>query len=275
MDQVNFELLLKLAVKAALRAGDEILKVYETDFAVMTKSDNTPVTKADKVSGRCIASVLQESGIPVISEEEEVPGYEVRQNWDRVWIVDPLDGTKEYVKRNGEFAVNIALVEKGAPVIGVIYVPVMRDIYFAAVGIGSFKITQNDVITELTKKNLPDNLLDYARSLPLQPLPKNYTVVASRSHLSKEVSARVKKMEAMYGKVELISVGSSIKQCWVAEGRAHEYPRFGDTMEWDTAAGQCILEESGGKLLNYETSEPMRYNKEHMLNSYFIALAAR
>jgi 3'(2'), 5'-bisphosphate nucleotidase len=271
METLDSDKLLKLAVKAALRAGDEILKVYETDFAVITKSDNTPVTQADKISGRRITSILKESGYPVISEEEEVPSYRVRESWERVWIVDPLDGTKEYVKRNGEFAVNIALVENGKPVIGVIYAPVFRDIYFGARGLGSFKITQNDVIIELTKKNLPDNLFQYARRLPIQPLPKTYTVVASRSHLSKEVSARIKDLENMYGKVDLISVGSSIKQCWVAEGRAHEYPRFGDTMEWDTAAGQCILEETGSRLVEYESREPVHYNKEKMLNPFFIA----
>jgi 3'(2'), 5'-bisphosphate nucleotidase len=272
MNERDYEMLLKLAVKAALRAGDEILKVYETDFAVHTKSDNTPVTQADKISGRCITSILSETGIPVISEEEEVQKYEKRRSWKRVWIVDPLDGTKEYVKRNGEFAVNIALVEDEKPVIGVIYAPVFKDIYFAAKGLGSHKITQNDVIVELTKKNLPDNLFQYAKDLPAQPLPKTYTLVASRSHLSREVSARIRDLERMYGKVDLISVGSSIKQCWVAEGRAHEYPRFGDTMEWDTAAGQCILEESGNSLLEFDTMEPMHYNKERMLNPYFIAL---
>jgi 3'(2'), 5'-bisphosphate nucleotidase len=272
MESIDFDKLLKLAVKAALRAGDEILKVYETDFAVITKSDNTPVTQADKVSGKCITAILAESGIPVISEEEEVPNYKNRHNWPRVWIVDPLDGTKEYVKRNGEFAVNIALVENGKPIIGVIYAPVFRDIYFAARGLGSHKITQNDVILELTKKNLPDNLFQYAKKLPIQALPKTYTVVASRSHLSKEVSARIRDLENMYGKVDLISVGSSIKQCWVAEGRAHEYPRFGDTMEWDTAAGQCILEQSGSRLVEYESREPVHYNKERMLNPFFIAI---
>lgn len=271
MNSGDYENLLRLAVKAALRAGDEILRIYETDFAVHTKSDNTPVTKADRVSGRTITSVLSETGIPVISEEEEVLHYEKRRGWTRVWIVDPLDGTKEYVKRNGEFAVNIALVEEGRPVIGVIYAPVFKDIYFAARGLGSHKITQNDVIVELTKQNLPDNLFEYAKNLPSQPLPKTYTIVASRSHLSREVSERIRKLERLYGKVDLISVGSSIKQCWVAEGKAHEYPRFGDTMEWDTAAGQCILEESGNSLVEFETGIPMHYNKERMLNPYFIA----
>lgn len=264
--------LLKLAVKAALRAGDEILRIYNTDFHVETKSDDTPVTMADKVSGRCIVGVLSASGIPVISEEEEVPAYGEREKWDKVWIVDPLDGTKEYIKRNGEFAVNIALVEQGKPVIGVIYAPVLKDIWFAAQNAGSYKITQNDVITELTKQNLPENLFEYARKLPLMQLPSQYTVVASRSHLSPEVNARVKELERLYGTVNMISIGSAIKQCWVAEGRAHEYPRYGKTMEWDTAAGQCILEQSGSKMLDLRTNLPMRYNKQDMLNSYFIAL---
>jgi 3'(2'), 5'-bisphosphate nucleotidase len=269
---MNYESLLKLAVKAALRAGEEILKVYETDFHVETKSDNTPVTIADKISGRCITSILEETGIPIISEEESVPEYETRKHWTSLWMVDPLDGTKEYVKRNGEFAVNIALVTNNEPVIGVIYAPVFKDVYFGARGLGSYKITQNDVIMELTKKNLPDNLFEYARRLPLQAPPKNYTVVASRSHLSSEINNRIGKFENMYGQVNLINIGSSIKQCWVAEGRAHEYPRFGKTMEWDTAAGQCILEESGNSLIDLDTDKPMRYNKEQMLNNYFVAL---
>jgi 3'(2'), 5'-bisphosphate nucleotidase len=264
--------LLKLAVKAALRAGEEILRVYETDFYVETKSDNTPVTIADKISGRCISSILKDTGIPMISEEESVPAYESRKNWEKLWMVDPLDGTKEYVKRNGEFAVNIALIEKHEPVIGVIYAPVFKDIYFGARGLGSYKITQNDVITELTKQNLPDNLFEFARKLPLQKLPEKYTVVASRSHLSSEINNRISKFENMYGAVDLINIGSSIKQCWVAEGRAHEYPRYGKTMEWDTAAGQCILEESGNSLIDLQTGKPMRYNKENMLNSYFVAM---
>jgi 3'(2'), 5'-bisphosphate nucleotidase len=269
---MNYEDLLKLAVKAALRAGEEILRVYETDFDVETKSDNTPVTIADKISGRCITSILQETGIPIISEEESVPDYDVRKDWTSLWMVDPLDGTKEYVKRNGEFAVNIALVTNNEPVIGVIYAPVFKDIYFGARGFGSYKITQNDVIKELTKKNLPDNLFEYARRLPLQAPPKKYTVVASRSHLSAEINSRIGKFENMYGEVNLINIGSSIKQCWVAEGRAHEYPRFGKTMEWDTAAGQCILEESGNSLIDLQTDKPMRYNKEQMMNNYFVAL---
>jgi 3'(2'), 5'-bisphosphate nucleotidase len=263
--------LLKLAVNAALKAGEEILKVYSTDFYVETKADNTPVTQADRASGHCISKILSASGIPVISEEEEIQDYSVRKNWERVWIVDPLDGTKEYVKRNGEFAVNIALVEKNRPVVGVIYAPVLKDLYFGCRDCGSYKITQNDMIIELTKNNISDNLFDLAKKLPTQKLPADYTVIASRSHLSRETNGHIEDLKNIYGRVNMINVGSSIKQCWVAEGKAHEYARYGLTMEWDTAAGQCILEEAGSKLIDLETDLPMRYNKENLRNNFFIA----
>jgi 3'(2'), 5'-bisphosphate nucleotidase len=268
---IEYRELLKLAVTAAFKAGEEILKIYSTDFYVETKSDNTPVTLADKASGKCITDFLSVTNIPVISEEEEILDYSIRKNWNQVWIVDPLDGTKEYVKRNGEFAVNIALVENNKPVIGVIYAPFIKDIYFAYKNGGSYKITQHDMIVELTKKNLPDHLFDYAKKLPAQKLPRTYTVVGSRSHLSKEITDHVNILRDLYGDVDMISVGSSIKQCWVAEGKAHEYPRFGTTMEWDTAAGQCILEESGNKLIDLTTGQPMVYNRSNMKNNYFIA----
>lgn len=268
---MDYKELLKLAVNAAFIAGDEILKIYTTDFYVETKSDNTPVTLADKTSGQLIATALSSSNIPIISEEEEICDYSERKDWEHVWIVDPLDGTKEFVKRNGEFAINIALVKNNKPVIGVIYAPFIRDIYFAYQAGGSYKITQHDMIKELTKKNLPDHLFEYAKKLPSQKLPRTYTVVGSRSHLSREINEHVDKLRNLYGEIDMISVGSSIKQCWVAEGKAHEYPRFGTTMEWDTAAGQCILEESGNNLIDLGTGLPMVYNRENMKNNYFIA----
>jgi 3'(2'), 5'-bisphosphate nucleotidase len=268
---MNYHELLKLAVTAAFKGGEKIFEIYATDFSVETKSDNTPVNLADKTSGKCITEVLSASNIPVISEEEEIVDYPTRKHWNKVWIVDPLDGTKEFVKRNGEFAINIALVENNKPVIGVIYAPVLKDIYFAYAGGGSFKITQHDTIAELTKKNLPDHLFEFAKKLPLRKLPKTYTVVASRSHLSSEINEHLQKLRNLYGEIVLISVGSSIKQCWVAEGKAHEYPRFGTTMEWDTAAGQCILEEAGSQLIDLGTNLPMTYNRENMKNNYFMA----
>lgn len=265
--------LLTLAIKAAISAGREILNIYETDFFVETKSDNTPVTLADKAASNSIILALTPTNIPVISEEEAILDYEIRKNWLHVWLVDPLDGTKEFVKRNGEFTVNIALIENNKPVIGVIYSPVSKDLYFAAVNYGSYKVDGPSVLAEKNKGDvdLVENLKKLGVKLPDQKLPKTYTVVASRSHLSKDINQHIDKLKNLYGAVDVINVGSSIKQCWVAEGKAHEYMRLGTTMEWDTAAGQCILEQSGSQLLDLETSLPMRYNKENLKNSFFIA----
>ncbi|MES2679304.1 MAG: 3'(2'),5'-bisphosphate nucleotidase CysQ [Bacteroidota bacterium] len=263
--------LLKMAIVAALKGGEEILKIYETDFYIETKSDNTPVTLADKGSSKRILTELSGSGFPVISEEEEIGSYEVRKNWHYFWLVDPLDGTKEFIKRNGEFAVNVALIKNETPVIGVIYAPVIKDLYFSRTAYGSFKLPNAPAFVNSNPVDWFDKLLPASRKLPLQKPQKNYTVVASRSHLSREVNARIEKLKTLYGVVDVINVGSSIKQCWVAEGKAHEYPRFGTTMEWDTAAGQVILEESGKKLVDIETTLPLRYNKERMENNFFIA----
>jgi len=264
---MDYNSLLKLAITAALNAGQEILKIYDTDFFVETKIDNTPVTLADKGASNSIIKDLTQTKIPIISEEEDVLDYEMRKKWEHVWLVDPLDGTKEFVKRNGEFTVNIALIENNQPVIGVIYLPVHKELYFACINYGSFKATQQ----QLSEINQIENLLKEAVKLPTQKLPKKYTVVASRSHLSRELNQHIDKLKNVYGEVDITNVGSSIKQCWVAEGKAHEYLRLGTTMEWDTAAGQCILEQAGGQIIDLETQKPMRYNKANMRNNFFIA----
>ena len=264
---MDYHSLLKLAITAAIKAGQEILKIYETDFFVETKSDNTPVTLADKSASNSIIKDLAQTKIPIISEEEDILDYETRKKWERVWLVDPLDGTKEFVKRNGEFTVNIALVENNQPVIGVIYLPVQKELYFACINYGSFKVAQQ----QSPEINNIENLLKAAIKLPTQKLPKKYTVVASRSHLSRELNQHIDKLKNIYGEVDITNVGSSIKQCWVAEGKAHEYLRLGTTMEWDTAAGQCILEQAGGQIIDLETQKQMRYNKENMKNNFFIA----
>lgn len=243
------------------------MQVYTTDFFVETKSDNTPVTSADKVSSQTILNILSQSNIPIISEEEEIENYSIRKNYTHVWLIDPLDGTKEFVKRNGEFAVNIALIENQKSVIGVIYAPVLRDMYFACKDFGAFKFHAQE---NFLFQNV-DEIFSSAQKLPLQKLPKNYTIVASRSHLSREINQRLDYLKNLYGAVDMINAGSSIKQCWVAEGKAHEYPRYGTTMEWDTAAGQCILEQSNAQLIDLETNLPMRYNKENLKNNFFVA----
>ncbi len=259
--------LLHLAVKAALVAGEDIMNVYKTDFSFERKSDNTPVTIADRAASKRIVDTLSSSGIPSISEEETLPAFEIRKNWEKVWIIDPLDGTKEFIKKNGEFTVNIALIHKQAPVIGVIYAPVWNKLYFASNDLGSFLVEAS----ERTHLFSFDELLKDAKQLPLQKTPATYTLVASRSHLSHEINQRMQQIKSIYGEVNLIHAGSSIKQCWVAEGRAHEYSRLGTTMEWDTAAGQCILEQAGCSLRSFDTNEPLNYNKENPENPFFIA----
>jgi 3'(2'), 5'-bisphosphate nucleotidase len=203
--------LLKLAIKASIEAGAEILKIYDTNFKVEIKNDSTPVTLADKMASDSIIKNMEASGIQVLSEEGTLHSYDIRKRWNRIWIVDPLDGTKEFVKRNGEFTVNIALVEDHKPVIGVIYSPVSRALYFASTGSGSFKLDGHEVLEHLNKGSLEiDELIYSAEKLPLREQPQNYTVVASRSHLSSEVSQRIHQAKLYHRQVDIINTGSSI-----------------------------------------------------------------
>jgi 3'(2'), 5'-bisphosphate nucleotidase len=268
---MDYKNLLRSAIIAAIKAADEILKIYDTDFYIETKSDNTPVTNADKAASNCIIQLLGHTKIPVLSEEGEHFSYSERKNWKHIWIVDPLDGTKEFIKRNGEFTVNIALVENNQSVIGVIYSPVFKFLYFAVKGMGSFRTSEHYIISEFEKSKFDiDQLLSASEKLPRMIYPSTYTIIASRSHLSKEVSARISNAKYKTGSVEVINTGSSIKFCRVAEGAAHEYPRYGNTMEWDTAAGQCIVEQSGGAVIDLSTGKPIAYNREQLLNNNFI-----
>lgn len=261
------------AILASVEGGKEIIKIYDTAFEVKYKEDDTPLTKADQNASEKIISCLADSQIPVLSEEGEHFTFEKRKVLNELWIVDPLDGTKEFVKRNGEFTVNIALVRDNRPVLGVIYSPVFKDLYFAAIGLGSFKINRHDlipVINELHQFDL-EQIITLAKKLPLRSYPEVYTLVASRSHLSSEVYAYIEKTKAKHDEVNIVNTGSSIKMCWVAEGIANEYPRFGPTMEWDTAAGQAILENAGCELIDLSTNAPMRYNRPELRNNSFVA----
>ena len=259
--------LTQLAIKAAIEASKDILTIYKSDdFEIERKEDNSPLTKADKAAHKIISSILQESKIPILSEEGKSIPYETRKYWDKLWIVDPIDGTKEFIKRNGEFTVNIALIENNRPVIGVIIAPASGVLYFSEKNIGAFKSTTN-----LDYFN-PENLLAEALPLPLNHENKAYTVVASRSHLSKETEAYVENLRTKHGEVEFISKGSSLKLCMVAEGRANCYPRFAPTMEWDTAAGQAICEAAGFQVLDFKTKKSMIYNREDLLNNWFIVI---
>jgi 3'(2'), 5'-bisphosphate nucleotidase len=269
------ETLLYQAIEAALKAGQAILTIYETDFTVAHKSDQSPLTLADCESHRVIVEGLQSTGFPILSEEGRQLPYRERQAWNTFWLLDPLDGTKEFIKRNGEFTVNIALITDGKPSMGVIYVPVADVLYFGTIENGAYKVANAagrlaalPVGAEATYPHIAE-LCVSAERLPL-PSPERFTVVGSRSHSTPDVAAIVEKLKKQHGDVDLISAGSSLKICMVAEGRAQLYPRTGPTMEWDTAAGQAIAEAAGAEMVVFDSKEPMRYNKENLLNPWFV-----
>ena len=256
---------LETAILAALEAGKEILKIYHSgDFDVEVKGDNSPLTKADTASHRVIMRYLNKTEIPVLSEEGRAIDYRERKNWKKLWIVDPIDGTKEFIKRNGEFTVNIALLEDQKTSIGVIFVPANGILYFSSKAMGAFKVGVDLENFDLRK------LISSASKLPLERDDPTYTIVASRSHMSPETEAYVQDMREKHGEVNLISKGSSLKLCMVAEGQANCYPRFAPTMEWDTAAGQAICEHAGFQVIDWKTKTPMLYNRKELLNNWFL-----
>ena len=257
--------LLNTAIIAALEAGKAILEIYSSEnFDVEIKGDNTPLTKADKASHNIIMSYLTKTNTPVLSEEGRDISYQERKDWKQLWIVDPIDGTKEFIKRNGEFTINIALIENQRPLIGIVFVPVTGILYFSCKETGSFKVG-----IDLENFNV-ESLLSKASKLPLQREDKTFTIVASRSHMSSETETFITKMKEKHGFINLISKGSSLKLCMVAEGTANCYPRFAPTMEWDTAAGQAICEHAGFKVIDWATKQNMLYNREELLNNWFL-----
>ena len=258
---------LKLAVQAAIHGGSEIMKVYRgSDFAVEYKEDDSPLTIADKKCNAIINDYLRDTGIPIISEENRQLPFEERKDWETCWIVDPLDGTKEFVKRNGEFTVNIALVSSGRPLLGVIYVPDSRELYLADVAEGFAGKLQ------LQDHHINWESVDWAAAR-IEPAERNLEkvrVVGSRSHMNEATEKFVASLSDKYQEVEIVSKGSSLKFCLVAEGKADLYPRYAPTMEWDTAAGQAICEAVGLQVISQETDAPLLYNKENLLNPWFL-----
>lgn len=258
------------AINSSVAAGKAILEVYESlDMQVEKKADDSPLTLADRRSHDIIMDGIGGFGIPVLSEEGRNIPFAERNGWQRMWIVDPLDGTKEFIKRNGEFTVNIALAENGIPTMGVIFVPVADTLYFADLDMGAFKI---DTISQRDMdENRLEPLLVNATRLPLPRDPdRAYTIMGSRSHATPELEAYVESMRHKYGEVVFISAGSSLKICRVAEGMADRYPRLGPTMEWDTAAGQAIAVASGARVVRHDDGKSLAYNKENLLNPWFI-----
>ena len=264
---MDYKNLLITAINAAVDGGDAILNVYNNEETqVEYKEDNSPLTQADKQANEAIMALLGPTGIPVLSEEGKSIAYDERKNWNQLWIVDPLDGTKEFIKRNGEFTVNIALVENGEPVMGVIYVPVSNDLYFSLKDEGSFKIGRIGSYTQIDDF---DAIKSASEKLPIED-KRPFTVVGSRSHMNEETSSFIKKLEEENGAVEIMSRGSSLKICMVAEGKADVYPRFAPTMEWDTAAGHAIAKYAGFEMFLHDKNEPLKYNKKDLLNPWFI-----
>lgn len=250
------DLLLQLAIQACETASQEILEVYNSgEFQTESKSDNSPLTLADKRAHNAIVSVLSSSNLPILSEEGRDIPYEERKHWKRFWLVDPLDGTKEFLKRNGEFTVNIALIENQKPIAGVVAIPVTGDVFYAQQGLGAF-VKRSGRIIALPKRPPFDRRRSGAR------------VVASRSHLNEETETFIQSLS----EPTLVSQGSSLKFMLLAEGKADVYPRFAPTMEWDTAAAHAIVNEAGISVLQKDSTIPLQYNKADLLNPYFICI---
>jgi 3'(2'), 5'-bisphosphate nucleotidase len=237
----------------AKQAGEKILEIYNTEFSVQEKDDKSPLTAADMASHKTIVAGLQSLSpdIPVLSEESAKIPYQERAGWHTYWLIDPLDGTKEFIKRNGEFTVNIALIHDGVPVLGVVHVPVTGVCYAACEGKGAIKATPGEGEKAIRVRALSDGPV---------------AVVGSRSHQGDSLKAYLAKL----GDHEIVSMGSSLKICLVAEGAADVYPRLGLTSEWDTAAAHCVVEQAGGALTDLEM-QPLRYNsKDSLLNPFFF-----
>jgi 3'(2'), 5'-bisphosphate nucleotidase len=258
---------LKAILQIIQEAGQEILKIYNSSFKVDFKKDKTPLTEADKCSHKIIEQGLKKiSNYPILSEEGTNIPYEQRKSWDFFWLIDPLDGTKEFIKRNGEFTVNIALIHKNKPVLGVVYAPAKEILYYGGKEIGAYKIEKHKELKLLPKAiNTKEKI----------------KVVVSRSHLNKETENFIKLLSHFFKKIETVSIGSSLKICLIAEGKADLYPRMSPTKEWDTAAAHAILNAVGGKLVKFhppikslkelKTLSEIEYNKENLLNPYFVA----
>jgi 3'(2'), 5'-bisphosphate nucleotidase len=257
LDQIDIQDI----VKIAKNAGKAIMEIYNQDFGVEFKTDNTPLTIADHKANEIILTALNklpinsflQQNIPILSEEGRNVPYDERKNWKYFWLIDPLDGTKEFVKKNGEFTINIALIHKKTPVLGVVYSPVLNLCYWAKSNEGAFKD---------------------GKKLPLKTKRQRdvYKIVASRSHMSSETKDFIEAIDTDKEK-EVISIGSSLKICLVAEGEANIYPRLGPTMEWDTAAAHAIVNESNGlfnKYLDNGTYQQHLYNKKNLLNDWFV-----
>ncbi len=276
LTQQDTEAMLSLALRAALEAGKRIKEIYTDpaqDFGIERKADHSPVTLADKAAHETIASMLAPTGLPLLSEEEgKHTDYEERQQWEAFWQVDPLDGTKEFIKRNGEFTVNIALIVTGSPQMGVVYAPARKELYFADTSIGAFKASG---ITEWSEEEHLTNLIASSLRLPIQREREEFVIVASRSHMNANTKKFIQEAKQNNERVTTVSIGSSLKLCLVAEGAADAYPRYAGTHEWDTAAGHAVAVSAGCQVLKVQrngaiTATPLKYNKKDLRNPWLL-----
>lgn len=250
---------IKILLEAVHEATDRIMEVYNSDFDVIRKSDHSPVTIADQQSSKIITNYLSEFGFPIVSEEEDIPEYSERKKHNKIWLVDPLDGTYEFVKRRGEFCICIALINEGSSEFGMIADPINRQVIFGGENMGSFQIPYEE-----------EDFLNERFQLKMD-IPPQKGLVYSRSHFSEKVLGIVKTIEDKYGKLEVVRKGSALKFFDLVNNRAQFYPRLAPTMEWDIAAGQAIYEGIGGEVLDFINFERLQYNKESLYNPYFIA----
>jgi len=259
-----------IAIGAALKAGEKILEIYDRDFKIEIKDDShsSPLTEADTAAHNVICEALKNTDIPILSEESKELEYADRENWSVFWLVDPLDGTKEFIKHNGEFTVNIALIENGKPTFGVVYAPVLDVLYVGDEILGAYKVIGAskswDNIQEISCKEVGSKL----------------EVIASRSHLNDKTKDFVSSISDDFDDVDFVSKGSSLKLCMVADGSADVYPRIAPTMEWDTAAAHAVVSAAGGHVLQFSSKaaigidHPLVYNKPDLLNPYFIVCSS-
>ena len=255
-----------MAIKAAIEAGSEIMRIYEGgNFQIESKEDNSPITLADKSANTIINEFLKPTGIPIISEENAETEFSERKQWESCWIVDPLDGTKEFIKKSGEFTVNIALIENNKPVFGVIYIPVSKELYFGDIKTGkSFKVFVDDKIDI-------EDLLKNAEEIFPRSVQGTILIAGSRSHINEETREFIEGIKIKYShQVKVIPKGSSLKFCLIADGTMNIYPRIGTTMEWDTAAGHAICKAVGLRVIDMQTNSEVVYNKQNLRNNSFV-----
>lgn len=270
----DFYLNIEKAVIAAVMAGEEIMDVYAQDFSSEIKDDGTPITIADKKANDIIIISLKQTELPIISEESRIAGFSEREKWNYYWLIDPIDGTKEFINKNDEFTVNIALMQKGNPVAGVIFAPALKQLYFGIINDSAYYFHYEKNILNNKSFNL-DYLVSNSKKLnPESSSDKEFQIAVSRSHFNKQTESFINYLKEN-NKVELITAGSSLKFCRLSEGKCNLYPRFGKTFEWDIAAGHAILSACGGEVYSLATKKPVVYNKAELENPFFIAFSKK